>query len=383
MSVKSFSRTGIDWEEKMGVYRIAVIPGDGIGTEVTEAACKVLDAVAGKFGHQFVYKTLLAGGCAIDAHGVALTPETLNECKKSDSVLLGAVGGPKWDNLPGAERPERALLDLRGGLELFANLRPAILYPQLSSASPLKDENLKNGIDIMIVRELTGGLYFGDRGRRPGGVMPDGSPKGMEAFDTEAYSEAEIERIVRVGFELAKARKKKLTSVDKANILESSRLWREVNERVAKEYPEVEYEYYYVDNAAMQLVRRPGDFDVIVTTNMFGDIISDEAGMITGSIGMLPSASLGKPGMPGMYEPVHGSAPDIAGQDKANPCAAILSAAMMLRWSFGLGEEADLIEQAICAALDRGYRTPDIAYTQNCIRVGTKEMTTRVMESIV
>lgn len=367
----------------MGTFKIAVIPGDGIGIEVTESACKVLDAVAERFGHTFIYKTLLAGGCAIDACGVALTPETLEECKKSDSVLLGAVGGPKWDDLPGQERPERALLDLRGGLELYANLRPAILYRQLASASPLKEANLINGIDIMIVRELTGGLYFGDRGRRQGGNMPDGSPKGVEAYDTEAYSEAEIERIVRVGFELAMGRKKKLTSVDKANILESSRLWREVNERVAKEYPEVEYEYYYVDNASMQLVRRPGDFDVLVTTNMFGDILSDEAGMITGSIGMLPSASLGKPGTPGMYEPVHGSAPDIAGQDKANPCAAILSAAMMLRWSFGLTQEADCIEKAIEAALEKSYRTPDIAYTSDCIRVGTKEMTSRVIESIV
>ncbi|MBN1892617.1 MAG: 3-isopropylmalate dehydrogenase [Clostridiales bacterium] len=367
----------------MSTFRIAVIPGDGIGTEVTESACKVLDAIGDRFGHTFTYKNLLAGGCSIDEYGVALTPGTLEECKKSDSVLLGAVGGPKWDDLPGAQRPERALLDLRGGLELFANLRPAILYRQLASASPLKEDHLKDGIDIMIVRELTGGLYFGDRGRREGGKMPDGSPKGVEAYDTEAYSEAEIERIVRVGFELAMGRKKKLTSVDKANILESSRLWREVNERVAKEYPEVEYEYYYVDNASMQLVRRPGDFDVMVTTNMFGDIISDEAGMITGSIGMLPSASLGKPGTPGMYEPVHGSAPDIAGQDKANPCAAILSAAMMLRWSFGLTEEADCIEKAIETVLENGYRTPDIAYTSDCIRVGTQEMTSRVIESIV
>lgn len=367
----------------MGTYRIAVIPGDGIGPEVTDSACKVLTAIGLKHGHSFEYTTLLAGGCAIDATGEALPAETLKACKNSDSVILGAVGGWQWDDLPGTKRPERALLDLRGGLDLYANLRPAILYQELASASPLKPENLGDGIDIMIVRELTGGLYFGERGRREGGMMPDGSPKGTEAFDTEAYSEAEIERIVRVGFALAMGRKKKLISVDKANILESSRLWREVTERVAKEYPEVTYEYMYVDNASMQLVKHPGDFDVMVTTNMFGDILSDEAGMITGSIGMLPSASLGKPGTPGMYEPVHGSAPDIAGQDKANPCAAILSVAMMLRLSFQLPEEAAEIEKAIGKVLQDGYRTPDIAYSGNCTVIGTKEMTSKVIESIV
>lgn len=367
----------------MSTFRIAVIPGDGIGPEVTGAACEILLAVGRKYGHEFAFEELLAGGCAIDATGEALPAATLLACQKSDSVLLGAVGGWKWDDLPGNKRPERALLDLRGGLELYANLRPAILYPELASASPLKPENLQNGIDIMIVRELTGGLYFGDRGRREGGLMPDGSPKGIEAYDTEAYSEAEIERIARVGFELAMGRKKTLLSVDKANILESSRLWREVTDRVAKEYPEVTYEYMYVDNASMQLVKRPGDFDVMVTTNMFGDILSDEAGMITGSIGMLPSASLGKPGTPGMYEPVHGSAPDIAGMNKANPLAAILSAAMMLRWSFHLAKEADAIEKAIGKVLEDGYRTPDIAYSGNSKILGTKEMTALVMKSIV
>lgn len=372
-----------DKELQMSKFKIAVIPGDGIGPEVTGAACEVLTAVGRKYGHDFSYEELLAGGSAIDAVGDALPTATLAACRKSDSVLLGAVGGPKWDALPGKQRPERALLDLRGGLELYANLRPAILYPELASASPLKAENLQNGIDIMIVRELTGGLYFGDRGRRAGGQMPDGSPKGTEAYDTEAYSEAEIERIARVGFELAMGRKKKLLSVDKANILESSRLWREVTDRVAKEYPEVSYEYMYVDNASMQLVKRPGDFDVMVTTNMFGDILSDEAGMITGSIGMLPSASLGKPGTPGMYEPVHGSAPDIAGMNKANPLAAILSAAMMLRWSFHLSKEADAIEKAIGKVLKDGYRTPDIAYSGNSKILGTKEMTAFVIESIV
>ena len=308
---------------------------------------------------------------------------TLAACRKSDAVLLGAVGGPKWDDLPGKSRPEQALLGLRAGLGLYANLRPAVLHKQLSEACPLKDSIVADGIDIMIVRELTGGIYFGDRGRRAGGKDSDGTDRGQEAYDTEAYSEMEIERIVRVGFELAMGRKKKVIVVDKANILESSRLWREVTERVSAEYKEVSVEYMYVDNASMQLVKRPGDFDVMITSNMFGDILSDEAGMITGSIGMLPSASLGAPGFPGMYEPVHGSAPDITGMDLANPLATILSAAMMLRWSFGLHTEADAMEASVADVLSRGYRTKDISYSSDNLIVGTKEMTRLVISSIV
>ena len=366
----------------MSSYNIAVIPGDGIGPEVTNTTCEVLDAIAAKFGHTFHFEELLAGGSAIDATGEPLPASTLAACKKSDAVLLGAVGGPKWDTLPGEQRPEKALLGLRSGLGLYANLRPAVLHRELSSACPLKDNFVANGIDIMIVRELTGGIYYGDRGRRDGGKLSDGRKKGQEAYDTEAYSELEIERIVRVGFDLAMGRKKRIVSVDKANILESSKLWREVTDRIAKEYPEVKLEYMYVDNASMQLVRHPGDFDVMITTNMFGDILSDEAGMITGSIGMLPSASLGAPGKPGMYEPVHGTAPDIAGQNKANPLATILSAAMMLRWSFSLTKEADAIEQAVAKVLSEGFRTIDIAYSDNTVILGTKEMTAKVIEAI-
>ena len=367
----------------MGVYNIAVIPGDGIGPEVTNGTCEVLTVIAQKYGHTFRFEELLAGGSAIDATGEPLPAATLAACKKSDAILLGAVGGPKWDDLPGSLRPEQALLGLRAGLGLFANLRPAVLHKELSAACPLKDKYVEGGIDIMIVRELTGGIYFGQRGREDGGNMPDGTSRGLQAYNTERYCELEIERLVRVGFELAMGRKKRVISVDKANILESSRLWREVTERVSAEYPEVTLEYMYVDNASMQLVKRPSDFDVMITTNMFGDILSDEAGMITGSIGMLPSASLGKPGMPGMYEPVHGSAPDISGQNKANPLATILSAAMMLRWSFGLSEEASAIENAVEKVLSQGYRTGDIAYDDACIVLGTKEMTAKVISSIV
>jgi len=367
----------------MASFNIAVIPGDGIGPEVTNKTCEVLDVIAQKYGHTFHFEELLAGGSAIDATGEALPASTLAACRKSDAVLLGAVGGPKWDDLPGSQRPEQALLGLRAGLGLFANLRPAVLHKELSDACPLKDRFVADGIDIMIVRELTGGIYFGERGRRDGGKSPDGIEKGREAYDTESYSEMEIERIVRVGFELAMGRKKKVVSVDKANILESSRLWREVTDRVSKEYPQIELSYMYVDNASMQLVRHPGAFDVMITTNMFGDIISDEAGMITGSIGMLPSASLGVPGKPGMYEPVHGTAPDIAGQNKANPLATILSAAMMLRWSFSLNKEADAIEAAVAKVLSEGYRTIDIAYTADAVVLGTREMTAKVIESIL
>ena len=357
----------------MSQFQIAVIPGDGIGPEVTNRTCDVLQVIGEKFGHRFAFQELLAGGSAIDATGEPLPETTLEMCKKSDAVLLGAVGGPKWDTSAGHLRPERALLGLRAGLGLYANLRPAVLHPALASACPVKDSFVKNGIDIMFVRELTGGIYFGDRGRS--GEIGE----LHSAFDTERYSVYEIERIARIGFDMASKRRKKLTCVDKANVLESSRLWREVVDRVAKEYPDVELSYLYVDNASMQLIRDSGSFDVIITTNMFGDILSDEAGQITGSIGMLPSASLGAPGTPGMYEPIHGSAPDIAGQNKANPLATILSAAMMLRWSFALHKEADTIEEAVTKVLDEGYRTGDIAHGENIQIVGTKEMTEQVI----
>lgn len=350
-------------------YKIALIPGDGIGREVTEQAVKVLEAVGKKFGHTFEMTEVDAGGCAIDKYGEPLPAQTLEVCRQSDSVLLGAVGGPKWDELPGSQRPEQALLGLRKGLGLFANLRPAVLHRALKDASPLKPEIIGDGLDIMVVRELTGGIYFGDRGRN-----------GDEAYDTEKYSVHEVERIAKVAFDIAMKRKKKLVSVDKANILESSRLWREVVNRLAKQYPEVEVSHMYVDNAAMQLVRHPKQFDVIVTSNMFGDILSDEASMITGSIGMLPSASLGTD-KTGMYEPVHGSAPDIAGQDKANPLATIVSAAMMLRYSFHLSREADAVEEAVGKVLDQGYRTGDIM-SEGMKPVGTKEMGRLVIKEL-
>jgi 3-isopropylmalate dehydrogenase len=350
-------------------YRIAVIPGDGIGREVTEQAVNVLKAVGQKFGHQFEMVEVDAGGCAIDKYGEALPAASLEECKKSDSVLLGAVGGPKWDTLPGNQRPEQALLGLRKGLGLYANLRPAVLHNALKDASPLKAEIIGDGLDIMVVRELTGGIYFGERGR-----------DGDSAYDTERYSVEEVERIARTAFEIAMKRNKKLMSVDKANILESSRLWREVVTKLSAEYPEVSVDHMYVDNAAMQLVRNPKQFDVIVTSNMFGDILSDEASMITGSIGMLPSASLGT-GSLGMYEPVHGSAPDIAGQDKANPIATIISVAMMLRYSFNLAKEAQAIEDAVSNVLEGGYRTGDII-SEGMKLVGTKEMGELIIKHI-
>lgn len=339
-------------------YKIAVIGGDGIGPEVTSAAVDVMKAAADKCGFELEFKYLKAGGCSIDEFGIPLTEETLEECRNSDAVLLGAVGGYKWDSVPADKRPERALLGLRAGLGLYSNLRPAILFDELADASPVK--NAKN-IDLLIVRELTGGIYFGDHGRYESDeCLSDGSEKGIVAYDTEAYSEAEISRILREGFRFAMGRRHKLTVVDKANVLESSRLWREIAAKIAPEFPEVTVDYLYVDNCSMQLINRPSDFDVIVTSNMFGDILSDEAGMITGSIGMLPSASLGAPGKPGMYEPVHGSAPDIAGSGKANPMAAILSAAMLFRWSLDQTEAADMIENAVRQVLKAGYRTPDI-----------------------
>ncbi len=346
-------------------YQIAVIPGDGIGPDVVEQTLKVMDKVGEKFGHTFNYTKVLAGGCAIDATGACLPQETIDICKASDAVLLGAVGGWKWDNLPGDQRPERALLGLRKALGLFANLRPALLFEQLADASPLKPEILAGGLDIVVVRELTGGIYFGEKGHRD-------TDLGPAAYDIEQYAEGEVRRIAKVAFDMAMKRSKHVTSVDKANVLESSRLWRRVVAEVAQDYPEVTLDNLYVDNAAMQLVRNPRQFDVIVTSNIFGDILSDEASQITGSIGMLPSASLAE-GNFGMYEPVHGSAPDIAGQDKANPIATILSAAMMLRYTFGLGAEADAIENAVKSVLDQGYRTPDL-YAGQGTQVGTAQM---------
>ena len=355
-------------------YKIAVIQGDGIGPEIVEQGLRVLDKIGQLYGHKFTYTNLLAGGCAIDEKDEPLPAETIEICKKSDAVILGAVGGPKWDNLPGEKRPEKALLGLRGELGLYANLRPAVIYEELKDACPLKPEIIGDSIDIMVVRELTGGIYFGKRGRTKG-------EKGSEAFDTETYSEAEVERIARIAFQIAQKRRSKVTSVDKANILESSRLWREVVIRVSKDYPGVELDHLYVDNAAMQLIRDPKQFDVIVTGNMFGDILSDEASMITGSIGMLPSASLGYDSF-GLYEPIHGSAPDIAGKNMANPIATVLSIAMMLRYSFNLENEAKAVENAVSMVLKNGYRTGDIM-SVGMKQVGTKEMGELIMNYII
>ena len=336
-------------------YKIALIRGDGIGPEVVGEAVKVMDAVGEKFGHTFTYTDVLMGGCAIDAVGKSYPDGTAEACKACDAVLLGAVGGPKWGHSTDPEkRPETALLSIRKDLGLYANLRPAALRPALADACPLKKETADKGIDLMIVRELTGGIYFGKR------ESYQTEDRGEEAADRMAYSEMEIERIGRRAFELARLRGKKLASVDKANVLETSRLWRKVMHRLAEEYSDVEYSDVLVDNAAMQLVRDPGQFDVVVTENMFGDILSDEASMITGSIGLLPSASIGDTA-PGLYEPIHGSAPDIAGQDKANPIATILSVAMMFRYSFQLPEEAAAIEKAVDSVLNAGWRTADIA----------------------
>ena len=353
---------------------VAVIPGDGIGPDIVAEAIKVLKTIGEKFGHRFEYEYAIAGGCSIDKTGEALPAETLEICKRNDAVLLGAVGGPKWDDPDAKVRPEQALLGLRGGMNLYCNLRPATLYAPLKNASPLKDSIVGNGIDIAIVRELTGGIYFGERGRE--------TVDGLEsAYDTERYNVKEIQRIVKIGFETAMKRDKKLTCVDKANILESSRLWRKVIGEMTKDYLEVEVNYMYVDHAAMQLVKDPTQFDVIVTSNMFGDILSDEASMVTGSIGMLPSASLGD-GTLGMYEPIHGSAPDIAGMGIANPLATILSVAMMLRYSFNLDEEAKVIEDAVLSVLEDGYRTGDIM-SEGKTKVGTTEMGDLVCKKIV
>ena len=345
-------------------YKLVLLKGDGIGPEIVDEAVKVLDKAAEKFDFTVEYDEALLGGCAIDATGVPLPDETVAKCKAADSVLLGAVGGPKWDTLPGNLRPEAGLLGIRGALGLFANLRPAVIFEPLKSASPLRDDIIGKALDILVVRELTGGIYFGERGRKE----VNGAPA---AYDTEMYTVPEIERIARVAFEMAMNRNKKLTNVDKANVLESSRLWRETVIKVSAEYPEVELNHLYVDNCAMQLVRNPGQFDVIVTSNIFGDILSDEASMISGSIGMLASASLNE-NKAGLYEPIHGSAPDIAGQGIANPLATILSVAMMLKHSLDQPQAADAIENAVAKALET-YRTPDI-YTEGTKKVSCKEM---------
>ncbi len=359
------------------VKNIAVIKGDGIGPEIVTEAMKVLDAVADRFGHTFNYEQLLMGGCSIDANGVPLTDETIERCKASDAVLMGSIGGDTttspWYKLPANLRPEAGLLGIRKALGLFANLRPCVLYPQLAGACPLKEEISARGFDMLIMRELTGGLYFGARKTEE----IDGI---MTAIDTLKYDENEIRRIAIKAFDVAMKRSKKVTSVDKANVLDSSRLWRKVVEEVSKDYPEVTLEHMLVDNCAMQLVKDPAQFDVMVTENMFGDILSDEASMITGSIGMLASASMNETKF-GLYEPSGGSAPDIAGQNKANPIATVLSAAMMLRYSFDMSAEADAVENAINKVLEAGYRTGDIM-SDGKILVSCSEMGDKIVSFI-
>lgn len=356
---------------------IAVISGDGIGPEIVREAKKVLDAAAAKYGHIFNYTDVLMGGASIDVHGVPLTDEAIETAKASDAVLMGAIGGDAktspWYQLPPEKRPEAGLLGIRKALNLFANLRPAYLYDELRAACPLRDEIIGDGFDMMIMRELTGGLYFGAR-------KTEETDGVLTAVDTLTYNENEIRRIAKRGFDIAMKRRKKVTSVDKANVLDSSRLWRKVVDEVAKDYPEVTLEHMLVDNCAMQLVKDPAQFDVILTENMFGDILSDEASMVTGSIGMLSSASLNDTKF-GLYEPSHGSAPDIAGQDKANPIATILSAAMMLKFTFDLDEEANAIENAVRQVLKEGYRTGDI-YSPGCTLVGTSRMGDLIAERI-
>ena len=354
----------------MGKYKVAVIKGDGIGPEIVEAGIKVLDKIAEKYNHQFEYEEVFMGGCAIDKFGEPLPDKELEKCLKSDSIILGAVGGPKWDNVETQKRPEKGLLKLRQKLKVYANLRPAKIIPMLQCASPLKKEKTDN-VDIMVVRELTGGIYFGDRGKTD-----------IDAYDVEKYSVEEIKRIAKVGFDMAMIRNKKVTSVDKANVLETSRLWRKTVEEVSKDYPEVTLEHMYVDNMAMQLVSNPSKYDVLITSNMFGDILSDLLAAVCGSIGMLSSASLGNTKR-GLYEPIHGSAPDIAGKNIANPLATISSIAMMLEISFGLPKEAREIENAINKVLEKGYRTQDIyEETSNQTKIGTMEMADKVIEEI-
>ncbi len=356
------------------VKNIALLRGDGIGPEIADSAVRVLESVAEKFGHTFNFTPYLIGGAAIDETGNPLPQETVDGCLASDSVLLGAVGGPKWDTLPANLRPEKGLLGIRAAMGLYTNLRPAKLYPALKNECPLRPDIVAQGFDLMMVRELTGGIYFGERGRREGKYGP-------EAWDTEAYSVMEVERIARAAFEAARKRRKNVISIDKANVLETSRLWRETVHRIAGEYPDVTCTDMLVDNAAMQLVRRPSQFDVVVTSNMFGDILSDEASQITGSIGMLPSASLGATTR-GLYEPIHGSAPDIAGQNKANPIATILSAAMMLRYAFDMMDEADCIERAVDKALNDGLRTADIIGNSGATPLGCIEITDEIIKRL-
>ena len=353
--------------------RIALIPGDGIGPEIVAQAKAVLDRVAEIFGHDFTYTEVSMGGNAIDRYGDPLPQEMLDKCLASDSVLLGAVGGPKWNGVPGPQRPEKGLLRLRAGMGVYSNNRPAKIWPQLASASPLKPEIVEGGIDFLIVRELIGGIYFGKHET----VTENGEPV---AIDELRYTESEIRRIGRIGFETAQKRNHKLCSVEKSNVLDSSRLWKKVMHQLAAEYPDVELSDMLVDNCAMQIVKNPSQFDVIVTENMFGDILSDEASMITGSIGMIPSSSLGD-GTRGLYEPIHGSAPDIAGKDIANPIGTILAAAMMLRYSFDMAAEADCIESAVSAVLEAGYRTGDI-FSPGCTQVGCREMGRLVTEHL-
>ncbi len=363
-------------------YRVAAIPGDGVGPEVIEATRRVVDAVADRFGFSVDWTEILAGGIAIDTHGVAIRPEDIDACRTADAILLGAVGGPRWSDPSAPVRPEQALFALRGGLGLYANLRPVTVHPALVGSSPLRPELLE-GVDLLIVRELTGSVYFGDR-EETSGVAGD-----RHALDTMPYHEREVERIVRLAFELARGRRGRLMSVDKANVLATSRLWRTVADEVATGFPDVTLSHQLVDSCAMLLVRRPADFDVIVTENLFGDILSDEAAVLAGSLGMLPSASLGERQTPhgtfGLYEPIHGSAPDIAGQDKANPIGTILSAAMLLRLSLGRDDAATALEAAVSATLDAGWRTGDLADVRDgsdgLVVVGTTAFATAVIDT--
>lgn len=355
------------------VKNIAVIRGDGIGPEIVEQALNVLNRVAELYGHTFNYTDVFMGGCAIDKFGDPLPESELKKCVESDSVLLGAVGGDKWNDVPGDKRPEKGLLRLRAGMGVYSNNRPAKIWKQLADASPLRKEIVEKGIDFIIVRELIGGIYFGEHKTE----NVDGK---NTAIDILTYNEEEIERIGRIGFETARKRNKKLCSVEKSNVLDSSRLWKKVMHKLAEEYPDVELSDMLVDNCAMQIVKNPAQFDVVVTENMFGDILSDEASMITGSIGMIPSSSLGATSC-GLYEPIHGSAPDIAGQDKANPIGTILSAAMMLRFSFDMPECADAIEKAVSSFLDDGYRTADIM-SDGMKQVGCKECGKLIVERL-
>ena len=365
-------------------FRLVAIPGDGVGPDVVAAAKRVLAGAGARFGFGLAWTDLVVGGAAIDAYGVAIRDADLAACSESDAILLGAVGGPQWDDPGATARPEQALFAMRGGLGLFANLRPVNVHPALVPASPLRPE-LLDGVDMLIVRELTGGLYFGDR------TEATGAPGARVASDTLPYSEPEVARVARLAFELARGRRRRLTSVDKANVLATSRLWRTVVHEIAAEYPDVALDDRLVDACAMQIVRAPASFDVLVTENLFGDILSDEASVLAGSLGMLPSASIGTRrtahGLHGLYEPIHGSAPDIAGQDLANPVGTILSSAMLLRWSLGRADAADAVEAAVSSALDDGFRTADLwphdpAAAERCTRVGTAEMADAIVARI-